>query len=239
MNTLITNTQTPLARDNEERVISLYEICKVLNKRHSDAMKVVPELHATVGFGEVRNFRTSNSNNVSIQTYSYTRNQALAVGARLDNRNIILLVQKLEELNKPMTLEQIMKKAIMMADERIAELENKITEDKPLTDFGRAISQSTATVKIGDWIKAINDSGDISMGRNKAFKWFRSNGFLQKDNMPYQRYVDSGLFEVKEGLVVTDTKQIPTFTTLLTAKGQMYFAKRLKEETQCIPSNLS
>lgn len=108
-------------------------------------------------------------------------------------------------------------------------LELKIQEDKPLVDFGRAIAQSSATVKIGDWIKAINESGDLNMGRNKAFKWMRDNKYLTADNKPMQRYVDSGLFELKEGLIVTDTKQIATFTTLLTGKGQMYFAKKLKE----------
>jgi len=133
------------------------------------------------------------------------------------------------EVSKPLTFEEMAKQTIALADQRIKELEHKIIEDKPLTDFGKAISQSTGTVKVGDWIKAINDSGDIAMGRNKAFKWFRSSKYLQKDNMPYQRYIDNGLFEVKEGLVVTDTKQIPTFTTLLTAKGQMFFAKKLKE----------
>lgn len=138
-------------------------------------------------------------------------------------------IQCEKDLNKPLSFEEMAKQTILIADKRIKELELKIESDKPLVAFGSAIAQSSATVKIGDWIKAVNDSGDIDMGRNKAFKWLRENKYLTKDNMPMQQYVNNGLFEVKEGLVVTDTRQIATFTTLLTGKGQMYFAKKLKE----------
>jgi anti-repressor protein len=66
------------------------------------------------------------------------------------------------------------------------------------------------------------------MGRNKAFNWFRSNGYLMKNStMPYQQYIDQGLFEVKETLITTSKGQRITFTTLLTGKGQVYFAQKL------------
>ena len=211
-----------------KRVITLYEICKIMGIRHTNAKRMAEEIQAKDGFGEVLKISTSNPNNVSIETYSYTKSQALMIGARLDSKNIIVLVNRLEELSKPKTFEEMAKQTILLADKRIKELEHKIQEDKPLTDFGRAISQSSTAVKIGDWVKAVNENGDIQMGRNKAFKWMRDNKYLQKDNIPYQRYIDSGLFEVKEGLVVTDKRQLPTFTTLLTPKGQMYFAARLK-----------
>jgi hypothetical protein len=36
---------------------------------------------------------------------------------------------------KPLTFEEVMKNALLLADNRIHELENKIIEDKPITDF--------------------------------------------------------------------------------------------------------
>jgi anti-repressor protein len=138
-------------------------------------------------------------------------------------------IQCEKKLNAPLSFEELAKQTILLADKRIKELELKIENDKPLVAFGSAIAQSSATVKIGDWIKAINHSGDIKIGRNKAFEWMREHKYLTRDNMPMQQYINNGLFEVKEGLVVTDTKQIATFTTLLTGKGQMYFARKLKE----------
>ena len=228
MNTLI--TQQVVAK----RVITLYEICKIMGKRHNDAKKLAEEIQAKDGFGSYEKVvtvikRGNNGASQSIETYSYTKSQALMIGARLDSKNIIVLVNRLEELSKPKTFEEMAKQTILLADKRIKELERKIQEDKPLTDFGRAISQSSTAVKIGDWVKAVNENGDIKMGRNKAFKWLREHKYLQKDNIPYQRYIDAGLFEVKEGLVVTDKQQLPTFTTLLTPKGQMYFAAKFKE----------
>jgi anti-repressor protein len=123
-----------------------------------------------------------------------------------------------------------MKNALLLADNRIHELENKIIEDKPITDFWRAISQSVWTVKIWDWVKAITENWDLKIWRNKAFQWFRKNKYITMDNKPMQQYINQWLFELKEGMVVTDTKTIQTFTTLLTGKWQMYFAKKLKEE---------
>ena len=131
--------------------------------------------------------------------------------------------------NKPQTFEEVMKNALLLADERVKLLENKIEEDKQVTDFGRAISQSAWTVNVWDWVKSINDSWDIKIWRNKAFKWFRDNKYLTQNNRPMQQYINQGLMELKEWMVVTDTRTIPTFTALLTWKWQMYFAKKLKE----------
>ena len=131
--------------------------------------------------------------------------------------------------SKPLSLEDMTLLVIEGQKEKIAELELKIESDKPATDFGIAISQSAGTCKIGDWVKAINDSGDIAIGRNKAFKLLRDKGYLLKDNTPMQRYVDGGLFELKEGMIVTDIRTIQTFTTLLTGKGQMVLARKFKQ----------
>ena len=129
---------------------------------------------------------------------------------------------------KPLSLEEMTLQVIEGQQNKILQLENKIEADKPLTSFGKAISQSIGTCMVGDWIKAINDSGDIKIGRNKAFGWLREQKYLMKNNMPRQKYVDSGLFEVKESLVITGTRTFPAFTTLLTGKGQMVLAEKLK-----------
>lgn len=129
---------------------------------------------------------------------------------------------------KPMSLEEMTLQVIEGQQNKILQLENKIEVDKPLTDFGKAVSQSVGTCLVGDWIKAINDSGDIKIGRNKAFEWLRENKYLMKKNIPYQKHIDSGLFDVKESLIATGTRTFTTFTTLLTGKGQMVLAEKLK-----------
>lgn len=71
-----------------------------------------------------------------------------------------------------------------------------------------------------DWIKSIQPTLKDSMGRNKAFKWLRDEGFLMETNFnkPYQHWVDQKLFEVKQGLIMTPNGSKSVFTTLVTGK---------------------
>ena len=63
------------------------------------------------------------------------------------------------------------------------------------------------------------------------FEWLRENNFLIKcgssKNMPQQRYVEQGLFEVKESNVQNSDGSVRiTRTTKVTGKGQIYFVNR-------------
>jgi phage antirepressor YoqD-like protein len=133
-------------------------------------------------------------------------------------------------LPQPLSIEQLLQQNVLMLqdlNQKVITLEKTIELDKPMTDFGKAVSASSTAVLIGDWIKALADQ-DIKIGRNKAFNWFRDKGYLMKDNMPYQQYVNQGLFEIKETLISTPKGQKINFTTMLTGKGQVYFAEKLK-----------
>jgi len=94
---------TLTTNDNNERVITLKEITDLLSVQHSKAMKTVEELAKEQAFGGVARMSTPTFNpngsiNKYIETYSFTKKQAIIVGARLDNKNLIKLVDKLEEL---------------------------------------------------------------------------------------------------------------------------------------------
>ena len=63
------------------------------------------------------------------------------------------------------------------------------------------------------------------------FQWMRDNGYLMKTwssyNMPMQRYVEQGLFEVKESTVNNPDGSVRlTRTTVVTGKGQIYFVNK-------------
>ena len=168
--------------------------------------------------------------NGQVADYHLPETESIMLAAKLDKsylRKISEFWKNRKQVQQPQTYEQIMQHALQLADERVKALESKIAQDRPHTEFGKAIAGSAASVKIGDWIKAINNEGSMKLGRNRVFQWLRDNSFLQKDNMPYQRYVDQGLFEVRESLVVTSKGTFPTFTTLLTGKGQEYFLIKL------------
>jgi phage antirepressor YoqD-like protein len=174
--------------------------------------------------------------NGQISEYFLNHDLTILLVTGYDINARMTVIRRWKELEKQvavpavMTLEQLLEhnmKMLQDLSQKVVTLEKTIEDDKPMTNFGKAVASSDATVLIGDWIKALANQS-IRMGRNKAFNWFRSNGYLMKNStMPYQQYIDQGLFEVKETLITTSKGQRITFTTLLTGKGQVYFAQKL------------
>lgn len=83
----------------DEYVITLKEITDLLGIRHSDAMKKVEELAQEDGFGTLREIRiVYNKKGQKIKSYKFTQLQAIAVGARLNNKMLMKVVVKLKEL---------------------------------------------------------------------------------------------------------------------------------------------
>lgn len=139
------------------------------------------------------------------------------------------------------TPEQIMARALKMADKTIERLktdnkalEQKIEQDKPKTIFADAVSTSHTSILIGDLAKLICQNG-VQIGQKRLFEWMRNNNFLIKNgssrNMPMQRYVEQGLFEIKESnLQNPDGSVRITKTTKVTGKGQIYFVNQFLKE---------
>ena len=135
------------------------------------------------------------------------------------------------------TPEQVMARALKIADRQIDELkhnnmllEQKIEADKPKTIFADAVSTSHTSILIGDLAKLICQNG-VQIGQKRLFQWLRDNGYLIKCgnsyNMPVQRFVEQGLFEVKESTIQNPDGSVRiTKTTKVTGKGQVYFVNK-------------
>lgn len=132
---------------------------------------------------------------------------------------------------------ELMAKAILVAQKTI-EHKNQIIEqqkakieaDRPKTIFADAVSTSHTSILIGDLAKLICQNG-VQTGQKRLFQWMRENGYLMKTgasyNMPMQRYIEQGLFEVKESSVQNPDGSVRvTRTTKVTGKGQMYFINK-------------
>ena len=84
------------------------------------------------------------------------------------------------------------------------EAENKriIKETAPAVTFTQAVSGSASSCLIGELAKLIDQNG-YPMGEKRLFRWLRENGYLgtkgERYNIPNQKYVDMGLFELKKG----------------------------------------
>lgn len=111
---------------------------------------------------------------------------------------------------------------------KIELLENKVKEDKPKVIFADAVATSQSSILIGDLAKLIKQNG-VDTGQKRLFNYMRENGFLIKQkgesyNMPTQKSMDMGLFEIKERTVLNPDGSIRiSKTPKVTGKGQQYF----------------
>jgi len=127
--------------------------------------------------------------------------------------------------------------AVLEAQKTIEEQNHKIKEMQPKAIFADAVSASETSILVGDLAKLICQNG-YQIGQKRLFEWLRQNGYLMKcgssRNMPTQRYLEQGLFEVKESNVQNPDGSIRiTRTTKITGRGQLYFVNKFlgrKEE---------
>ena len=141
-------------------------------------------------------------------------------------------IQVEKDFNSP---EKIMARALKIADNKIHKLEAQMEADKPKVLFANAVSASQTSILIGDFAKLLRQNG-LDIGQNRLFIWLRENGFLinrkgDSWNMPTQRSMDRGLFEIKERTHHEPNGTIRiSKTTKITGKGQVYFMEKLLAE---------
>lgn len=146
-----------------------------------------------------------------------------------------------------MSDDELMAKALLVAQNKIAERDKQIERMKPKEVFADAVSASEDAILIGDLAKLISQNG-YHIGQNRLFDWMRKNGYLIKSgssrNRPMQRYVEQGLFEVKETAINMPNGNVRTaLTTKVSGKGQQYFVniflqKRGENDERSIESKL-
>jgi anti-repressor protein len=101
---------------------------------------------------------------------------------------------------------------------------------KPKALFADAVATSHTSILIGDLAKLIRQNG-VDIGQNRLFAWLREHGYLigsgDRRNMPTQRAMDLGLFDIKERTFQNPDGSVRiTKTTKVTGKGQQYFINK-------------
>lgn len=106
-----------------------------------------------------------------------------------------------------------------------------LEEQKPAVIFAGSVSASKTSILIGELAKILRGNG-IQIGQKRLFQWMRENGYLIKRqgtdyNMPTQRSMEMGLFEIKEGSYTNGNGvNIITKTPKVTGRGQVYFINK-------------
>ena len=109
---------------------------------------------------------------------------------------------------------------------QIEALEAQRLADMPKLIFAEAVEASATSALIGDFVKTLCDS-EVRVGRNRVFKWLRDEKYLMTDNLPYQKWVEAGYFEVIPQIIVTPKGNKEKFTTRITAKGQVALSAKI------------
>lgn len=127
-------------------------------------------------------------------------------------------------------LEPNQKQALTMMFDESKRMSNQLKEQAPKVLFANAVETAHTSILVGDLAKIIKQNG-TDIGQKRLFDWMRRNGYLIKDgqskNMPTQRAMDMGLFEVKESTINNPDGSVRiTKTTKVTGKGQTYFVNK-------------
>jgi anti-repressor protein len=128
--------------------------------------------------------------------------------------------------------EEILARAVLVANDTISRMKSQIDMDRPKVIFAEAVDASHTSILTGDLAKLLRQNG-VEMGQNRLFAWMRDNGYLMKfgesRNMPTQYAMELGLFEIKERTVNNPDGSIRiTKTPKITGKGQIYFVNKFK-----------
>lgn len=124
------------------------------------------------------------------------------------------------------TPEQLMARALKIADETLKRQQAQIEELKPKALFADAVAASDGTCLVGEFAKMLRQNG-VDIGQNRLFAWLRDHGYLGKSgsnrNVPTQRAMDMGLFRIKETAVThADGHVTINRTPKLTGRGQRH-----------------
>ena len=120
----------------------------------------------------------------------------------------------------------------------VLRLENKkkeetLKEQKPKVVFAEAIVGSKSSCLIGELAKIITQNG-YEIGQNRLFAWMRMNHYLgtvgEYYNIPCQKYLEMGLFELKKNVHSQNGQMVTTITPKVTGKGQQYFVNKFLQE---------
>lgn len=187
---------------NEQAVTTSLNVADYFHKRHDHVLRDIEALKKDVpnfgemffesnredSYGRLQRMFFMNRDGFSLLAMGFTGSEAMKWKV-----NYIRAFNAMEEeLNSP---EQIMARALRVADETIKKLTVDVERMKPKEEFFDAVTDSKDAIPIADVAKVLGFKG---IGRNNLFKILREERILQPNNIPYQEYIDRGYFRVVE-----------------------------------------
>ena len=142
------------------------------------------------------------------------------------------IIEKVDE-----SPEELMARALKVANETIErekrkrrkiEVENKLL--KPKAEFYDTVANSKDAIEMSKVSKIIEFPG---YGRNNLFKFLRNKGVLRNNNIPYQKYIERGYFNVIEKPYMKKCNSVGLYLkTMVRQKGIEFIRNLLYEQIQ-------
>jgi len=135
--------------------------------------------------------------------------------------------------------DELMAKALMVAQNKIQEKNRQLEEQKPKVLFADSVAASKTSILVGELAKILKQNGH-EIGQNRLFDWLRGSSYLISRNgtdfnMPTQKSMDLKLFEIKETSVTHADGHISVSKTpKVTGKGQVYFVNKFFEMKEVV-----
>ena len=215
--------------------MSSREIAELTGKQHKDVIRDIRnmlnqlEIHSAQFCAQYKD-----STGRSLPMFNLPKEETICLIAGYNAQVRMRIIKRWQDLEQKESAQFKMPKtlseALLLAGQQAALAEERqrlLEQQKPKVEFAETMERSDGTLSIGEFAKLLPKEWKI--GRNKLFKWLRDNKYLMKDNVPYQRYVNEGLFEVIETVNEYDSQDYINLLTLITGKGQLYVTGKLKE----------
>ncbi|KPD35981.1 DNA-binding protein [Bacillus amyloliquefaciens] len=244
------NNLTVIERDGQLMVDSR-EVKDMLNMRHADLLEKIDGYIQILENGKLRsldffieNSYTVDGNKRPYKYYLLTRKGCDMVANKTNGTKGVLFtaqyVTRFEEmetqLKKQLVPSYMIDNSIQRAERWIQEqkereriesekllLEQQVTEYQPKVEKYHQFLDADGLMDIGSLAKELNIKG---FGRNKLFTFLKDQKILMANNLPYQKYMGRGLFEVKS---VPTSKIGYVSKTYLTPKGADYIADLIRK----------
>ena len=234
-------TDIILSTQNGEPVASSRQIAESFGKEHKNVMQSIENISAensavtqmffkttyTAGTGKAYPMYLMNRDGFTLLAMGFTGKAALEW--KLKYIAAFNAMEKQLAQRPQLSRAELMAQALIAAHDELEHKDRQIAELTPKGIFADAVNASKKSILVGELAKLLCQNS-VQIGQNRLFVWMREHGYLIKNpersdyNMPTQRAVEQGLFEIKETTVVhSDGHTSINKTPKVTGKGQIYF----------------
>lgn len=218
----------------ENLTMDSLEIARLTNKEHRNVTRDIEKMFEELEI-DVLKFEHIylDSQNRKQKKYSLTKDLTLTLISGYSIKLRKAIIDRWQELenqnNKPKTFEEIMKDALLLADQRVKQLEAQIEEDKPKVNFADAVWNTENCILMRDFCKMLNEKW-VKIWQNRLYSWLRRKWYLMENNRPYQKYAH--YFPVKERLINSCNWEMLQLTTYINWKWQAFLFTKLENEAE-------